>query len=429
MDRFVLKAPYQASGDQPEAIEALARGVREGMKDQILLGVTGSGKTFTMASVIEKVQMPTLVIAHNKTLAAQLCSELKAFFPDSRVEYFVSYYDYYQPEAYIASSDTYIEKDASINDEIDRMRHSATAALRERKDVIIVASVSCIYSMGDPSEYEGQMLSLRPGMRIERSRLLRALTDIQYERNELEFARGTFRVRVSGAPEPVKVVLGRETDRLWRGTVDMPRPLSVETKNLEKALDDIQNGSILLFHSKKKDTHFLEKLIPSVKDGGAAIFAPFYCEYGVNIHFGKGCFVNYKCTFLDCAPITLEDGVWVGANVTIATPCHPFLSDERLPQQYPDGFHDLEYAKPIHIGSGSWICSSATICGGVTIGKNCIVAAGAVVNRDVPDDCIVAGVPAKVLRKLDEQDRIHVWDTYMKNEVPLSERARKVPED
>ncbi len=195
MDRFVLKAPYQASGDQPEAIDALVRGIQEGLKDQILLGVTGSGKTFTMASVIERVQKPTLVIAHNKTLAAQLCSELKAFFPDSRVEYFVSYYDYYQPEAYIASSDTYIEKDASVNDEIDRMRHSATAALRERKDVIIVASVSCIYSMGDPSEYEGQMISLRPGMRIERSSLLRSLVDIQYERNDTEFARGTFRVR------------------------------------------------------------------------------------------------------------------------------------------------------------------------------------------------------------------------------------------
>ena len=195
MDRFVLKAPYQASGDQPEAIEALAEGVRKGLKDQILLGVTGSGKTFTMASVIEKVQKPTLVIAHNKTLAGQLCSELKAFFPDSRVEYFVSYYDYYQPEAYIASSDTYIEKDASINDEIDRLRHSATAALRERKDVIIVASVSCIYSMGDPSEYEGQMLSLRPGMEYDRRKLIRDLVDIQYERNDTDFERGTFRVR------------------------------------------------------------------------------------------------------------------------------------------------------------------------------------------------------------------------------------------
>jgi len=195
MDQFVLKAPYAPSGDQPQAIEALAEGVRAGLKDQILLGVTGSGKTFTMASVIEKVQKPTLVIAHNKTLAAQLCSELKAFFPDSRVEYFVSYYDYYQPEAYIASSDTYIEKDASINDEIDRLRHSATAALRERKDVIIVASVSCIYSMGDPSEYEGQMISLRPGMVYSRTKLIRDLIDIQYERNDTEFDRGTFRVR------------------------------------------------------------------------------------------------------------------------------------------------------------------------------------------------------------------------------------------
>ena len=195
MDQFVLKAPYAPSGDQPQAIEALAAGVNAGLKDQILLGVTGSGKTFTMASVIEKVQKPTLVIAHNKTLAAQLCSELKAFFPDSRVEYFVSYYDYYQPEAYIASSDTYIEKDASINDEIDRLRHSATAALRERKDVIIVASVSCIYSMGDPSEYEGQMISLRPGMEYSRTKLIRDLIDIQYERNDLEFDRGTFRVR------------------------------------------------------------------------------------------------------------------------------------------------------------------------------------------------------------------------------------------
>ncbi|MCR5295795.1 MAG: excinuclease ABC subunit UvrB [Clostridiales bacterium] len=195
MDKFVLKAPYQPSGDQPEAIEALAAGIRDGLKNQILLGVTGSGKTFTMASVIEKVQKPTLVIAHNKTLAAQLCSELRAFFPDSRVEYFVSYYDYYQPEAYIASSDTYIEKDASINDEIDRLRHSATAALRERKDVIIVASVSCIYSMGDPSEYEGQMISLRPGMEYGRQQLIRDLIDIQYDRNDTDFERGTFRVR------------------------------------------------------------------------------------------------------------------------------------------------------------------------------------------------------------------------------------------
>ncbi len=195
MDRFVLKAPYAPSGDQPQAIDALVRGIEEGMPAQVLLGVTGSGKTFTMASVIERVQKPTLVIAHNKTLAAQLCSELRAFFPDSRVEYFVSYYDYYQPEAYIASSDTYIEKDASINEEIDRLRHSATAALRERSDVIIVASVSCIYSMGDPEEYEGQMISLRPGMTFDRDQLISALIDIQYERNDIEFTRGTFRVK------------------------------------------------------------------------------------------------------------------------------------------------------------------------------------------------------------------------------------------
>ena len=195
MGQFVLKAPYTARGDQPQAIEALAAGVQAGMPAQVLLGVTGSGKTFTMASVIEKVQRPTLVIAHNKTLAAQLCSEFKAFFPDSAVEYFVSYYDYYQPEAYIPSSDTYIEKDASVNEEIDRLRHSATAALKERNDVIIVASVSCIYSMGDPSEYEGQMISLRPGMEMSPEELLRRLVEIQYERNDVAFERGNFRVR------------------------------------------------------------------------------------------------------------------------------------------------------------------------------------------------------------------------------------------
>ncbi len=193
--RFVLKSPFKPQGDQPQAIEALAQGVADGLSCQVLLGVTGSGKTYTMASVIQKVQRPTLVIAHNKTLAAQLCSEFREFFPDSAVEYFVSYYDYYQPEAYIASTDTYIEKDSSVNEEIERLRHSATAALRERRDVIVVASVSCIYSMGDPSEYEGMMISLRPGMNIERDALLRQLVEIQYERNDFEFDRGTFRVR------------------------------------------------------------------------------------------------------------------------------------------------------------------------------------------------------------------------------------------
>ena len=193
--RFVLKSPFKPQGDQPQAIEALARGVQEGMPCQVLLGVTGSGKTYTMASVIERVQRPTLVIAHNKTLAAQLCAEFKEFFPDSAVEYFVSYYDYYQPEAYIASTDTYIEKDSSVNEEIERLRHSATAALRERRDVIVVASVSCIYSMGDPSEYEGMMISLRPGMTLERDDLVRQLVEIQYDRSDIEFERGTFRVR------------------------------------------------------------------------------------------------------------------------------------------------------------------------------------------------------------------------------------------
>jgi excinuclease ABC subunit B len=195
VNRFVLSAPFTPQGDQPQAIEALARGLKEGMPGQTLLGVTGSGKTYTMASVIEKVQKPTLVIAHNKTLAAQLCAEFRAFFPDSAVEYFVSYYDYYQPEAYIVSSDTYIEKDSSINDEIDRLRHSATAALKERSDVIIVASVSCIYSMGDPSEYLTQMISLRPGMRMTPEQLARGLVGIQYERNDIALSRGMFRVR------------------------------------------------------------------------------------------------------------------------------------------------------------------------------------------------------------------------------------------
>ena len=193
--RFVLKSPFKPQGDQPQAIEALAEGVASSMPCQMLLGVTGSGKTYTMASVIERVQRPTLVIAHNKTLAAQLCAEFREFFPDSAVEYFVSYYDYYQPEAYIASTDTYIEKDSSVNEEIERLRHSATAALRERRDVIVVASVSCIYSMGDPSEYEGMMISLRPGMTMERDDLVRALVEIQYDRSDVEFDRGTFRVR------------------------------------------------------------------------------------------------------------------------------------------------------------------------------------------------------------------------------------------
>ena len=195
MNEFKVVSPFEPQGDQPQAIGLLARGVERGDKLQVLLGVTGSGKTFTMAKVIERVQRPTLVIAHNKTLAAQLCGELREFFPDSAVEYFVSYYDYYQPEAYIAASDTYIEKVATVNDEIDRLRHSATCALNERRDVIIVASVSCIYALGSPEEYYKLAISLRRGMEIDRNEVLRKLVDIQYQRNEYDFARGTFRAK------------------------------------------------------------------------------------------------------------------------------------------------------------------------------------------------------------------------------------------
>lgn len=192
---FKIKVDMTPKGDQPAAIDQLAEGILRGYKHQTLLGITGSGKTFTMANVIERVQRPTLVLAHNKTLAAQLCSEFMEIFPDNAVEYFVSYYDYYQPEAYMPSSDTYIEKDASINDEIDKLRHSATAALFERRDVIVVASVSCIYGLGNPNEYRDLVLSLRPGMTRDRDEILRKLVDIQYERNDVNFVRGTFRVR------------------------------------------------------------------------------------------------------------------------------------------------------------------------------------------------------------------------------------------
>ena len=195
MGEFKVVSPFQPQGDQPEAIAALSEGVKAGEKLQVLLGVTGSGKTYTMAKVIEQVQKPTLVIAHNKTLAAQLCGELREFFPDSAVEYFVSYYDYYQPEAYIAASDTYIEKVATVNDEIDKLRHSATCALNERRDVIIVASVSCIYALGDPEEYLKLSISLRKGMTIDRDEVMRKLVDIQYQRNEYDFVRGTFRAK------------------------------------------------------------------------------------------------------------------------------------------------------------------------------------------------------------------------------------------
>jgi len=195
MPEFKLKSDYRPTGDQPRAIEELVRLINSGSRHQTLLGVTGSGKTYTIANVIEQVQKPTLVIAHNKTLAAQLCNEFTEFFPDNAVEYFVSYYDYYQPEAYIPSTDTYIEKDSSINDEIDKLRHSATAALFERRDVIIVASVSCIYGLGDPEDYTDLMLSLRPGMIRDRDEIIKKLVDIQYTRSQYDFKRGTFRVK------------------------------------------------------------------------------------------------------------------------------------------------------------------------------------------------------------------------------------------
>lgn len=195
MDHFELVSEYKPAGDQPEAIQKLAQGIKLGFEEQTLLGVTGSGKTFTMANIIQEVQKPTLVLAHNKTLAAQLCSELREFFPNNAVEFFVSYYDYYQPEAYIASTDTYIEKDSAINEEIERLRHSATSALAERDDVIIVASVSCIYSLGDPIDYKKMVISLRPGMEVSYESLIKRLTEIQYERNDIAFERNRFRVR------------------------------------------------------------------------------------------------------------------------------------------------------------------------------------------------------------------------------------------
>ena len=223
MDHFVLHSEYQPTGDQPQAIDALVKGFQEGNQFQTLLGVTGSGKTFTMANVIEKLNKPTLVIAHNKTLAAQLYGEFKEFFPENAVEYFVSYYDYYQPEAYVPSTDTYIEKDSAINDEIDKLRHSATAALTERSDVVIIASVSCIYGLGSPIDYQNMTVSLRPGMEKDSDEVIRRLIDIQYTRNDMDFHRGTFRVRgdvveifpASASDRAIRVeFFGDEVDRI-----------------------------------------------------------------------------------------------------------------------------------------------------------------------------------------------------------------------
>ena len=220
---FVLNSKFKPTGDQPEAIEKISDSIKKGNKEIILKGVTGSGKTFTMANIIEKVQKPTLVIAHNKTLAYQLASEFKEFFPNNAVEFFVSYYDYYQPEAYVPQSDTYIEKDSSINHEIDKLRHSATMSLFERRDVIIVASVSCIYGLGDPIDYENLVVSLRPGMIKDRDEVIRKLVDIQYVRNDINFIRGTFRVRgdsleifpVSSSENSIRVeFFGDEIDKI-----------------------------------------------------------------------------------------------------------------------------------------------------------------------------------------------------------------------
>ncbi|HBT91573.1 MAG TPA: excinuclease ABC subunit B, partial [Ruminococcaceae bacterium] len=220
---FKLISKYRPTGDQPKAVRQLVEGLEQGDREQTLLGVTGSGKTFTMANVIARMNRPTLVLAHNKTLAAQLCSEFREFFPENAVEYFVSYYDYYQPEAYIPTTDTYIEKDSAINDEIDKLRHSATSALSERRDVIIVASVSCIYSLGDPIDYRTMVISLRPGMRKKRDDLLRKLVEIQYERNDVNFVRNKFRVRgdvveifpVQSTESAVRVeFFGDEIDRI-----------------------------------------------------------------------------------------------------------------------------------------------------------------------------------------------------------------------
>mgnify|MGYP000998374652 FL=1 len=222
MPEFKVHSEFEMMGDQPQAVEKIAESIESGNRYQTLLGVTGSGKTYTMAKIIEKVQKPTLIISHNKTLAAQLHGEMKEFFPDNAVEYFVSYYDFYQPEAYVASTDTYIEKDSDINDEIDKLRHSATAAVLERRDVIIVASVSCIYGLGSPDSYRNQLLSLRPGMEMDRTMMMRKLIDMQYERNDIDFHRGTFRVRgdiidiyPAGGEEAVRVeMFGDEIEEI-----------------------------------------------------------------------------------------------------------------------------------------------------------------------------------------------------------------------
>ena len=240
MNEFKLKAPYEPTGDQPQAIAELVKGFKEGNQCQTLLGVTGSGKTFTMANVIQQLQKPTLVIAHNKTLAAQLYGEFKEMFPDNAVEYFVSYYDYYQPEAYVPSTDTYIAKDSAINEEIDKLRLSATAALSERKDVIIVSSVSCIYGIGSPKDYQNMMISLRPGMEKDRDEVLRSLIDMQYDRNDMDFHRGTFRVR----GDVVEIIPAYESDvairvEFFGDEIDRITEVDVLTGEIRRELNHI----------------------------------------------------------------------------------------------------------------------------------------------------------------------------------------------
>ena len=278
---FKLHSDYKPTGDQPQAIEALVKGFQEGNQCQTLLGVTGSGKTFTMANVIQKLNKPTLVIAHNKTLAAQLYGEFKEFFPGNAVEYFVSYYDYYQPEAYVPSSDTYIAKDSSINDEIDKLRHSATAALSERRDVIIVASVSCIYGLGSPIDYQEMVISLRPGMERDRDEVIRKLIDIQYDRNEMDFHRGTFRARgdvleifpAGSGEEAVRVeFFGDEVERITEVDVltgEIKRELNhiaifpashyvVSKENMERAIKAIEEELEEQIRYFKKEDKLLE---------------------------------------------------------------------------------------------------------------------------------------------------------------------------
>lgn len=214
-----------------------------------------------------------------------------------------------------------------------------------------------------------------------------------------------------------------EWERMVSGKLYNSASADIEKQHMRGLVlcDKFNRTSVKRMKAKQR---VLEKLIPSAKENGLAVFSPFYCEYGVNIHVGKGCFINYNCTFLDVSPIKFGDGVWVGANVTIATPNHPFIAEERLVADYPDGRHDLEYSASVMVGDGCWICSGVTICGGVTIGKGSIIAAGAVVTRDIPENCIAAGVPAKVIRQIDDGDRMNVWETYMKNEIPISARNK-----